>query len=153
MHSVQFFFLLYLLYGARQIGFLKFAGVPNIVALATGQSFVPIEPEGQGPIQTSPDKMKITGPFRFSRHPLNFGMISIIWLMPRMTVNLAAFNVITTVYLIVGSVHEEKRFVETYGQAYVDYQRSEINFFVPSLTHSIQKGIKQQTLPVQRGRI
>ncbi len=54
MHSVQFFFLLYLLYGARQIGFLKFAGVPNIIALATGQSFVPIEPEGQGPIQTSP---------------------------------------------------------------------------------------------------
>ena len=138
MHSVQFFFLLYLLYGARQIGFLKFAGVPNVVALATGQSFVPIEPEGQGPIQTSPDKMKITGPFRFSRHPLNFGMIPIIWLMPRMTVNLAAFNVITTIYLIAGSIHEEKRFVETYGQAYIDYQTSEINFFIPSLTHSIK---------------
>ena len=131
MHSVQFFFLMYLLYGAREIGFLKFAGVPNVVALATGQSFVPVEPEGQGPTLESPDKMKITGPFRFSRHPLNFGMIPIIWLMPRMTVNLAAFNLITTVYLFLGSVHEEKRFVETYGQAYVDYQMSEINFFVP----------------------
>jgi hypothetical protein len=142
MRSVQFFCLLYLLYGAREIGFLKFAGVPNIIALATGQSSVPIEPEGQGPILENPDKMKITGPFRFSRHPLNFGMIPIIWLMPRMTVNLAAFNIITTVYLIAGSVHEEKRFVETYGQAYIDYQTSEINFFVPSLTHSIQTNKK-----------
>jgi protein-S-isoprenylcysteine O-methyltransferase Ste14 len=60
----------------------------------------------------------------------------IIWLMPRMTVNLAAFNLITTLYLILGSLHEEKRFVETYGQAYVDYQTSEINFFVPSLARS-----------------
>jgi hypothetical protein len=137
MHSVQLFFLLYLVYGAREIGFLKFAGVPNIIALITGQSFVPVEPEGQGPILESPDKMKITGPFRFNRHPLNFGMMPIIWLMPRMTVNLAAFNLITTLYLILGSLHEEKRFVETYGQAYVDYQTSEINFFVPSLARSL----------------
>jgi hypothetical protein len=69
MHSVQFFFLMYLLYGAREIGFLKLAGVPNIIALITGQSFVPVEPEGQGPILESPDKMKITGPFRIHRHP------------------------------------------------------------------------------------
>ncbi len=64
-------------------------------------------------------------------------MMSIIWLMPRMTVNLAAFNLITTVYLIVGSLHEEKRFVETYGQAYIDYQASEINFLLPSISNSI----------------
>jgi uncharacterized membrane protein len=142
MHSVQLFFVLYLLYAARQIGFLKFAGVPNVVALATGQSPVPIEPEGQGPILEKPDRMKITGPFRYSRHPLNFGMIPILWLMPRMTVNLAAFNVITTLYSIVGSLHEEKRFVETYGQAYIDYQTSEINFLIPSLTHSVRSNQK-----------
>ncbi len=142
MHSVQLFFLLYLMYGAREIGFLKFAGVPNIIALITGQSFVPVEPEGQGPIQESPDKMKITRPFCFSRHPLNFGMIPIIWLMPQMTVNLAVFNVITTLYLIVGSLYEEKRFVETYGQVYIEYQRSQINFLVPSLTHPVRSNHK-----------
>jgi hypothetical protein len=75
MHSVQIFFMLYLVDGARQIGFLKFAGVPNVAALAAGKSCVPIEPEGQGPIQMSFDKIKITDPFRFSRHPLNFGML------------------------------------------------------------------------------
>ena len=137
MHSVQFFFLLYLLYGAREIGFLRFSGVPNLVGLITGQPFIPIEPEGQGPTLKNSRGMKVTGPFRLSRHPLNFGMIPIIWLMPRMTVNLAGFNLITTLYLILGSVHEEKRLVETYGQAYIDYQKSEINFFLPSVAHSI----------------
>jgi protein-S-isoprenylcysteine O-methyltransferase Ste14 len=116
--------------------------MPNAVALITGQSYIPVEPEGQGPILKNNSQMKITGPFRFNRHPLNFGMMPIIWLMPRMTVNLAAFNLITTVYLILGSVHEEKRFVETYGQAYVDYQKSGINFFVPSIFHSTRTNSK-----------
>jgi hypothetical protein len=142
MRSVQFLFLLYLLYGAGQIGFLKFAGLPNLAAFLTDDPVVPTEPEGQGPILESPDRMKITGPFRLSRHPLNFGMIPLIWLMPRMTVNLAAFNVLTTVYLILGSLHEEKRFVETYGRAYIDYRRSGINFFVPSLAPLLQTNKK-----------
>jgi protein-S-isoprenylcysteine O-methyltransferase Ste14 len=64
-------------------------------------------------------------------------MLPIIWLMPRITFNLAAFNLLTTVYLILGSVNEEKRFVETYGQAYADYRASEINFFLPCVTQLI----------------
>lgn len=142
MYCVQSFFLLYLLLGAREIGFLRFAGISNAVALITGQSYISVEPEGQGPVLKNNSQMKITGPFRFNRHPLNFGMLPIIWLMPRMTVNLAAFNLITTVYSILGSVHEEKRFVETYGQAYVDYQKSGINFFIPSIFHSTRTNSK-----------
>jgi protein-S-isoprenylcysteine O-methyltransferase Ste14 len=129
--------LLYLIYGARQIGFLKFAGVPNLLAFLTGETSVPREPEGQGPILDANGEVKATGPFRTSRHPLNFGMIPALWLMPRMTVNLAAFNFVVTVYLIVGSVHEEERLRATYGQAYIDYQRSGINFFVPSASHLV----------------
>ena len=124
--------LLYLIYGARQIGFLRFAGAPNLLALLRGQKSVPREPEGQGPIIDVNGEMKATGPFRASRHPLNFAMLPALWLMPRMTVNLAAFNLVVTVYLIVGSLHEEERLRATYGQAYIDYQRSGINFFVPS---------------------
>jgi hypothetical protein len=138
MHSIQFCFLLYLLNGVRQIGILKFAGVPNLGALLTGQLFIPLEPEGQGPIIEKSNQMKITGPFRYSRHPLNFGMIPIIWLMPRMTFNLAAFNLIITVYLLLGSLHEEKRLKESYGQAYTDYQASGINFFAPTVARLLK---------------
>jgi steroid 5-alpha reductase family enzyme len=133
MRLVQLYFLLFLLSGARQIGFFRFAGVPNLAFWLKGEALVPEEPEGQGPVPENENQMKITGPFRFSRHPLNLGMIPIFWLMPRMTVNLAGFNLIMTLYLIVGSAHEEKRLKEKYGAAYTNYQKSGINFFVPAL--------------------
>jgi protein-S-isoprenylcysteine O-methyltransferase Ste14 len=61
-------------------------------------------------------------------------MIPILWLMPRMTVNLATFNLITTLYLIVGSMHEEKRLMEEYGEVYEDYRKSGAGFFLPSIS-------------------
>ena len=136
MQFGQVISVLYLLYGARQIGFLRFAGVPNLLAFLSCQTSVPREPEGQGPIIDVDGEMKASGPFRASRHPLNFAMIPALWLMPRMTANLAAFNSLVTVYLIIGSVHEESRLRAAYGQAYVDYQRSGINFFLPSVLQS-----------------
>lgn len=131
MRLVQFYFLLFLLDGARQIGFLNFAGIPNLASWITGQPAIPREPEGQGPALEKSGRIKAGGPFRFTRHPLNFGMLPILWLMPRMTVNLATFNLITTAYLILGSMHEEKRLGEVYGRAYEDYRKSGVNFFLP----------------------
>lgn len=140
MHISQFCFLLYLLDGTRQIGFLKFAGITNAAALITGESFIAPEPEGQGPaLRPDGKEIKIAGPFQYSRHPLNFGMLPVIWLMPRMTVNLAAFNSITTLYLLLGSFHEEFRLVNAYRQAFENYRNSGINFFVPSISRLIKE--------------
>lgn len=138
MRFGQVLSLLYLLHAARQIGILKFAGVPNLGALLAGRTSVPREPEGQGPALDARGELKATGPFRASRHPLNFGMIPVLWLMPRMTVNLAAFNAVVTVYLLVGSLHEEARLRAAYGRPYVDYQHSGVNFFVPSASRLVR---------------
>lgn len=132
--------LLYLLYGVRQIGILRFAGAPNLWALLTGRAHVPREPEGQGPALDARGEVKATGPFRASRHPLNVSMIPALWLMPRMTVNLAAFNIAVTLYLIAGSAHEEARLRAAYGQAYLDYQKSGVNFFIPSASRLLALG-------------
>jgi protein-S-isoprenylcysteine O-methyltransferase Ste14 len=75
--------------------------------------------------------MNWTGPFRWSRHPLNFWMVPLLWLTPRMTIKLATFNALMTAYLIIGSLHEEARLGEVYGEAYDQYQASGVNFFVP----------------------
>jgi hypothetical protein len=133
--------VIYLLYGARQIGFFRFAGVPNLAAMLSGQSVIQPEPEAQGPVLDSSGEMKATGPFRTSRHPLNFGMLPVFWLMPRMTVNLATFNFITTIYLFIGSIHEEKRLKAAYGSAYVNYQRNGANFFVSSVSHLPERNL------------
>jgi uncharacterized membrane protein len=138
-YSIQAFFLLYLLYGAKQIGFLPFSGIPNLLKLIEGKTDIPREPEGQGPALDVNGEMKATGPFRTTRHPLNFGMLPILWLMPRMSVNLATFNVVTTIYLVIGSIHEEKRLKETYGEAFTNYQESGVSFFVPTISISERK--------------
>ncbi len=130
MRFAQIAAVIYMLYGMQQIGFLKFYGVSNLLAFLKRQPFILPEPEAQGPVLDTNGEMKATGPFRASRHPLSFGMLPVFWLMPRMSVNLAAFNLIATVYLFVGAAHEEKRLRAIYGNAYLDYQKSDAAFFI-----------------------
>ena len=92
---------------------------------------IPHVPDGQGPAPGD-GAMRATGPFAFGRQALNFALVPVIWLWPRMTTRLLAFNLVTTVYLVLGSVHSERHLVETYGQAYRDYQRH-VPFFIPGL--------------------
>jgi signal transduction histidine kinase len=65
------------------------------------------------------------------RHPLNFAPLPILWLWPRMTTSLLAFNTAATIYLVVGSIYEEARLREAFGEEYDTYQKSGIAFYVP----------------------
>jgi hypothetical protein len=134
-----------MLYGIRQIGFLRFYGVTNFTALVKGQICVLPEPEAQGPVLDTNREMKAAGPFRASRHPLTFGLLPVFWLMPRMTVNLAAFNLVATVYMFAGALHEEKRLRTAYGQVYLDYQKSGAGFFVSPISHFLKRSNRRST--------
>ncbi len=48
-----------------------------------------------------------------------------------MTVRLLAFNAVATLYLVVGSIHEERRLLAAYGPAYAAYRRSGVPFYLP----------------------
>jgi hypothetical protein len=145
MRFTQIAAIIYMLYGIRQIGFLRFFGVSNLTALLKGQTLVLPEPEAQGPVLDTNGKMKAVGPFRASRHPLTFGLLPVFWLMPRMTVNLAAFNLAATVYMFAGSFHEEKRLRTAYGNAYLDYQKSGAGFFVSPISLFLNRSKRRST--------
>jgi len=49
--------------------------------------------------------------------------ILIMWLWPTMTVNLAAFFAVSTAYLYLGSIPEEQKLVDEFGDAYRHYQQ------------------------------
>ncbi len=124
---------LILLSGVRQVGFPDFSGLANLAKLLAGEAQIGPEPEGQGPALSEQGHVRATGPFRFSRHPLNFWMLPLLWLTPRMTANLAAFGAVTTLYLLAGSRHEEWRLRESYGEAYAAYAAGGAGFFVPRI--------------------
>ncbi|MGB7923838.1 MAG: hypothetical protein WCF57_11395 [Pyrinomonadaceae bacterium] len=123
----------YAVYAAREVGIARMLGLPGSLALLRGDVDVPPEPEAQGPALNAYGKMGATGPFALSRHPLNLAPLMVFWLEPEMTTRLAAFNCVATLYLILGSAHEEMRLRAAYGNAYVEYQKSGVPFYVPSI--------------------
>ncbi|QDT17094.1 methyltransferase family protein [Alienimonas californiensis] len=122
---------LFALAALRQVGVTRFLGLPSAAAWLAGGP-VPEPPEGQGPALDAVGLRRAAGPFAWSRHPLNLAPLPILWLNPRMTTNLAAFNAATTLYLVVGSLHEEARLREAYGDRYVAYQHSGVPYYLPA---------------------
>jgi methanethiol S-methyltransferase len=121
----------YAVYAAYHVGIPAMLGWPGLTAWWHGAAVVPREPEAQGPARSGDEGLHVTGPFLVSRHPLNLAPLPVLWLAPTMTVNLAVFNGVATLYFVLGSVHEERRLRASYGPAYRAYQHSAVPFYLP----------------------
>ena len=95
MHAAQAAALVYATAAARQVGIRRIVGLDSFVAWL-GEGPVLPEPEAQGPALDEQGLQRAAGPFSWSRHPLNFAPLPILWLWPRMTTNLLAFNTAAT---------------------------------------------------------
>lgn len=115
----------YFAWGVYHVKQSRLSGIQDMIAKK------PQEQEGQGPTLTPDGTLDISGAYRHSRHALNFAAIPPIWLFPRMGSKHATFNVIATIYFWLGSLHEEKRQREAYGEQYERYRKSGVPFFFP----------------------
>ncbi len=116
-----------LLAGLREVGFMRWSGLRNLLAGRRGRT-IPQGPAAQGPEMAEDNRLTTGGPFRHSRHPLNFSGIPALWLTPHLTSRRLAFNLVGTAYLFAGSLHEEARLRSAYGHAYSRYTK-EVPFF------------------------
>jgi protein-S-isoprenylcysteine O-methyltransferase Ste14 len=89
-----------------------------------------LDPFGLGPIRdhlrdtrTPPQPFTIRGPYRWVRHPLYFFYLVIIWGFPIPTIDRLLFNTLWTVWIVVGTVLEERDLVLDFGETYRSYQR------------------------------
>ena len=131
MHAIQAGAIVYATAAAGQVGLRRISGLESFIAWL-GEGRVPQEPEAQGPALDDEGLQRAAGPFAWSRHPLNFAPLPILWLWPRMTTSLLAFNTAATIYLVIGSLHEEARLREEFGDDYDAYLNSGIPFYLPA---------------------
>jgi steroid 5-alpha reductase family enzyme len=123
--------LCHLYTGAREVGLLRITGVDSMLLGMRGIA-VPDAPVAQGPeADIVTGTLSAGGPFRWSRHPLNFWAVPLFWLTPKLTTGRLAFNILATLYLVLGSWHEELRLHQAYGRRYRAYERSGVPFFLP----------------------
>jgi protein-S-isoprenylcysteine O-methyltransferase Ste14 len=130
LRSLQAAGLCWAVAAAYEVRFTEILGIRPLAALLRRAAVIAPEPEAQRP-PFDGRKMRVYGPFRWARHPLNFAPLPIFWFNPRMTTNLLAFNLVSTAYLVIGSAHEEIRLFNRYGRPYRAYQRSGVNFYLP----------------------
>jgi protein-S-isoprenylcysteine O-methyltransferase Ste14 len=65
------------------------------------------------------------------RHPLYLFMLLLIWSTPRFSTDQLLFNVLWTVWIIVGTRLEERDLLVEFGQTYREYQAS-VPMLMPS---------------------
>ena len=68
--------------------------------------------------------------FRYSRHPMYFFMIVMLWSASTLTTGRLLFNLLATSYFLIGARFEERRLRAAFGDAYGGYQR-EVPMFLP----------------------
>jgi protein-S-isoprenylcysteine O-methyltransferase Ste14 len=69
-------------------------------------------------------ELRIEGPYKYSRHPIYFFSIMFLLMRPVMGITYFIIVVIFVAYFYIGSVFEEKRLIEKFGAAYINYQKS-----------------------------
>lgn len=66
----------------------------------------------------------VRGPYRWVRHPLYFFTLVLLWAMPDLSLDRLLFNVLWSIWIVLGAYLEERDLVADFGEEYRQYQKS-----------------------------
>ena len=113
--ALQFLALVGFIWSASAVNLWEFIGIAQIKRYLNGNYDVGELDERY--------ELKKTGAFKYSRHPIYFFSILFLGLRPTMDFFYLVFFICLTLYFIIGSIYEEKKLVELFGNEYVQYQK------------------------------
>ena len=94
------------------------------------RSIAQFDPFGVRPIrarlggrETKPSPFAVRGPYRWVRHPQYFFTLILFWAYPDLTADRLVLNGIFTVWVVFGTILEERDLIVEFGNDYVKYQR------------------------------
>lgn len=70
-----------------------------------------------------PRQITARGPYRWSRHPIYFLLIIIIWACPVLTLDRLIFNLLWTIWMMIGTFLEDRDLHREFGSPYREYSR------------------------------
>ena len=73
---------------------------------------------------TPPIPFTIRGPYRWVRHPLYSFSILMFWSCPNLSLDRLLYNVLWTIWIIIGTILEERDLTSLFGKEYTDYQKN-----------------------------
>ena len=104
--AIQFMALAGILVTVFQTDLMAFAGIKQL----------------SDPLVEEKNALIVAGAYRIVRHPMYFFSILFFWLFPYVTDLVLAFITASTLYFLIGTIPEEQKLVEIYGEDYKRYQ-------------------------------
>lgn len=114
--ALQVCSLIGLIWATRKIDLQEFIGISQIKRYFEGTYLLDDLDEKQ--------TLKINGAFKLVRHPIYMFSILFLGLRPEMNLSYLTMFICLTLYFYIGSIYEEKKLIKTFGEKYIDYQKS-----------------------------
>lgn len=108
-----------LLISIWQIDGMRFLGIRQLFAYLNND-----------PLPLPPEPLETGGLYRLVRHPLYFFSMVVLWAVPTMTEASLGFILGISLYFIIGSLWEERKLRQVFGDAYREYQ-TKVPWLIP----------------------
>lgn len=119
----------WLLIGLQGIGLL---GVGAAVLQTHAAEFIGLAQLGRGYVPDQHATLRVSGLYRYVRHPIYTFSLLLVWAMPVLSVDRLLLALLATLYFYLGARHEEQSLRAEFGLAYEAY-REHVPMLLPRL--------------------
>lgn len=122
LYAVQLGGILLVVRASARLDVLELAGIRQVQRAGRVRRAQPAA-IGLMPSPADSASLQLRGPYTIVRHPIYLGWVVLVFCTPHMTANRLTFAVVSVVYLVIGTLFEERSLVNAFGESYREYQR------------------------------